>query len=51
MRILRWKQKYDQIPENTKDPALLKEKKDAAAEEADAQQRRRSTGPRPTSSG
>jgi superfamily II DNA/RNA helicase len=28
VRILRWKQQYDQIPENTKDPALLKKKKD-----------------------
>lgn len=28
VRILRWKEKYDQIPENTKDPGLLKAKKD-----------------------
>jgi hypothetical protein len=28
VRILRWKQKYDSIPENTKDPGLLKAKKD-----------------------
>jgi superfamily II DNA/RNA helicase len=28
VRILRWKQQYDQIPENTKDPGLLKKKKD-----------------------
>lgn len=28
VRILRWKQQYDQIPENTKDPVLLKKKKD-----------------------
>jgi superfamily II DNA/RNA helicase len=28
VRILKWKQKYDQIPENTKDPGLLKAKKD-----------------------
>ncbi len=28
VRILRWKEKFDQIPENTKDPALLKVKKD-----------------------
>jgi hypothetical protein len=27
VKILRWKEKYDQIPENTKDPALLKAKK------------------------
>ncbi len=27
VRILRWKQQYDQIPENTKDPGLLKAKK------------------------
>jgi superfamily II DNA/RNA helicase len=27
VRILRWREKYDQIPENTKDPALLKAKK------------------------
>lgn len=28
VRILRWKQQYEQIPENTKDPLLLKKKKD-----------------------
>ena len=28
VKILRWKQKYDQIPENTKDPMLLRAKKD-----------------------
>jgi superfamily II DNA/RNA helicase len=28
VRILRWKEKFDQIPENTGDPALLKAKKD-----------------------
>jgi superfamily II DNA/RNA helicase len=28
VKILRWKEKYDQIPENTKDPGLLKAKKD-----------------------
>lgn len=28
VKIARWKQKYDQIPEETKDPALLKLKKD-----------------------
>ncbi len=27
VRIARWKEKYDQIPEDTKDPALLKAKK------------------------
>ena len=27
VRIARWKQQYDQIPENTKDPGLLKAKK------------------------
>ncbi|HXG09559.1 MAG TPA: DEAD/DEAH box helicase [Gemmataceae bacterium] len=27
VRILRWKEQYDAIPENTKDPALLKAKK------------------------
>ncbi|MCA9264177.1 MAG: helicase, partial [Planctomycetales bacterium] len=27
VRILRWKEKYDQIPEDTKDPGLLKAKK------------------------
>ncbi len=27
VRILRWKQQFDQIPENTKDPGLLKAKK------------------------
>jgi superfamily II DNA/RNA helicase len=28
VRILRWKEKFDQIPENTKDPGLLKARKD-----------------------
>jgi superfamily II DNA/RNA helicase len=28
VRILRWKQQYDQIPENAKDPVMLKKKKD-----------------------
>ncbi|MFZ5832626.1 MAG: DEAD/DEAH box helicase, partial [Planctomycetota bacterium] len=28
VRIARWKEKFDQIPENTKDPGLLKAKKD-----------------------
>ena len=39
VRILRWKEKYDQIPENTKDPGLLKAKKDLLTQEADAEQR------------
>ena len=28
VRILRWKEKYDQIPEDTRDPGLLKKKKE-----------------------
>lgn len=28
VKLLRWKQKYDSIPENTKDPTLLRAKKD-----------------------
>jgi superfamily II DNA/RNA helicase len=28
VKILRWKEKYDQIPENTKDPTLIRAKKD-----------------------
>ena len=28
VRILRWKEKFDQIPEDTKDPVLLKKKKE-----------------------
>jgi superfamily II DNA/RNA helicase len=28
VKILRWKEKYDRIPENTKDPTLLRAKKD-----------------------
>ncbi|HKB03606.1 MAG TPA: DEAD/DEAH box helicase [Gemmataceae bacterium] len=28
VRILRWREKYDQIPEDTKDPVLLKKKKE-----------------------
>ena len=27
VKIARWRQKYDQIPENTKDPGLMKAKK------------------------
>ncbi|MDO4551559.1 MAG: DEAD/DEAH box helicase [Planctomycetia bacterium] len=27
VRILRWKEKYDRLPENSKDPGILKEKK------------------------
>ena len=27
VKLLRWKEKYDQIPENTKDPTLIKAKK------------------------
>src|SRR5207302_4938103 len=27
VKILRWKEKYDQIPENTKDPGLLRARK------------------------
>jgi superfamily II DNA/RNA helicase len=28
VRLLRWKQQYEQIPDNTKDPALLRKKKE-----------------------
>jgi superfamily II DNA/RNA helicase len=28
VKILRWKEKFDQIPENTKDPVMLKKKKE-----------------------
>ena len=46
VRILRWKEKYDQIPEDTKDPGLLKAKKALQEEEADAERADDSTGPR-----
>ena len=50
MRILRWKEKYDQIPEDTKDPGLLKAKKDASKRRSRRATARRSTGARPSSS-
>ncbi len=50
VRILRWKQQYDQIPENTKDPALMKKKKDLRRKNRLATARR-NTGTMPTSSG
>jgi hypothetical protein len=28
VKILRWKEKFDQIPENTKDPTLMRAKKE-----------------------
>ncbi|MEZ6143165.1 MAG: hypothetical protein R3B84_21585 [Zavarzinella sp.] len=35
VRLLRWKRQYDQIPENTKDPGLLKKKKDLKRKKPD----------------
>ncbi len=35
VRLLRWKQKYDQIPEDTKDPVLLKKKKELKRKKPD----------------
>ena len=37
VRILRWKEKYDQIPEDTRDPGTAQGEKGAEEEEADAQ--------------
>ena len=43
VRILRWKKQYDQIPEDTKDPGLMKKKKEAnKKKEKEAKRRRRS---------
>jgi superfamily II DNA/RNA helicase len=41
VRILRWKQQYDQIPENTKDPVLLKKKKDLVRKKPTRNQQRK----------
>ena len=35
VKLLRWKQKYDQIPEDTSDPGLLKAKKDLKRKKPD----------------
>jgi superfamily II DNA/RNA helicase len=44
VRILRWKQQYDQIPENTKDPVLLKKKKDLVRKKPTRNQQRKYWG-------
>ena len=46
--ILRWKEKYDQIPEDTRDPGLLKAKK-ALKKKKPTRRETSSTGPRGTS--
>jgi len=40
VRILRWKAKYDQIPEDTKDPGLLKKKKELKKKKPDRNSQR-----------
>jgi hypothetical protein len=40
VRILRWKEKYDQIPEDTKDPVLLKKKKELKRKKPDRNSQR-----------
>jgi superfamily II DNA/RNA helicase len=35
VRLLRWKEKYDQIPEDTKDPGLMKKKKELKRKKPD----------------
>lgn len=40
VRILRWKEKYDQIPEDTKDPMLLKKKKELKRKKPDRNSQR-----------
>ena len=44
VRILRWKEKYDQIPEDTRDPGLLKAKKALKKKKPIAATRPLSTG-------
>ncbi|MBX9628788.1 MAG: DEAD/DEAH box helicase, partial [Gemmataceae bacterium] len=44
VRILRWKQQYDQIPENTKDPGLLKAKKTLLKKKPSRNQQRKYWG-------
>jgi hypothetical protein len=40
VRILRWKEKFDQIPEDTKDPGLLKKKKELKRKKPDRNSQR-----------
>ena len=40
VRILRWKEKFDQIPEDTKDPVLLKKKKELKRKKPDRNSQR-----------
>jgi hypothetical protein len=40
VRILRWREKYDQIPEDTKDPMLLKKKKELKRKKPDRNSQR-----------
>jgi superfamily II DNA/RNA helicase len=44
VRILRWKQQYDQIPENTKDPGLMKAKKSILKKKPSRNQQRKYWG-------
>ena len=44
VHILRWKQKYDQIPEDTKDPVLLKKKKELKRKKPDRNSQRQYWG-------
>jgi superfamily II DNA/RNA helicase len=40
VRLLRWKEKYDQIPEDTKDPVLLRKKKELKRKKPDRNSQR-----------
>ena len=51
VRILRWKEKFDQIPEDTKDPGLLKKKKELKRKKPEPATASGSTGARRRSSG
>ncbi len=44
VRILRWREKYDQIPENTKDPVMLKKKKELKRKKPDRNSQRQYWG-------
>jgi len=44
VRIVRWKQQYDQIPENTKDPGLMKAKKSLLKKKPSRNQQRKYWG-------
>ena len=51
VRIVKWKEQFDQIPEGTKDPGLLKKKKELLRRRSRLAATRKSTGARATSNG